>query len=88
MASIWAAYFAKKALYLIIFKGFTIFQENWEGPQPGILAIAYSPRGPLLLMCCIMCTCLSDDWNSCNINLNLCDWLLIPFPSSDLPSLV
>ena len=31
----------------MIFKGFTIFRENWEGPQPVILAIAYSPCGIL-----------------------------------------
>ena len=43
IASIWAGYFAKKALYLIIFKGFTIFQENWGTPQPVPWAIAYSP---------------------------------------------
>ena len=30
-----------------MFKGFTIFQENWEGSQPVPWAIAYSPCGPL-----------------------------------------
>ena len=39
----WAGYFAKNLCFLIIFKGFTIFQENWEGPQPVTWAIAYSP---------------------------------------------
>ena len=36
-------YFAKKNIYLIIFKGFTLFQENWGTPQPVPWAIAYSP---------------------------------------------
>ena len=40
---IWAGYFVPTPPYLIIFKGFPIFQENWEGPQPAILAIPYSP---------------------------------------------
>ena len=33
----------KTFVFLIIFKGFTLFQENWEGPQPVPWAIAYSP---------------------------------------------
>ena len=36
-------YFAQTPLYLIIFKGFTLFQENWGTPQPVPWAIAYSP---------------------------------------------
>ena len=37
---IWVGYFAPNPLYLIIFKGFTIFQENWGTPQPVPWAIA------------------------------------------------
>ena len=33
----------QKPWFIIISKGFTIFQENWEGPQPVNLAIPYSP---------------------------------------------
>ena len=44
---IWAGYFAKNLGFLLIFKGCTIFQENWGTPQPVTWAIAYSPCGPL-----------------------------------------
>ena len=30
-----------KPWFLIISKGFPIFQENWDRPQPIILALAY-----------------------------------------------
>ena len=44
---IWAGYVAQDLRFFIILQGFAIFQENWKAPQPVILAIAYSPCGPL-----------------------------------------